>query len=258
MTEPLVIEIYGPEGIGKTYTGLSFPNPVMIDTEGRGRYICALLQKRTPYRVREWQDLREAAARILTEVPPPATVVIDSASDLEDMASLQWARENGVSTVQRPDYSAVYRMIDSAINFWMRHGYHLVLLERVGPEYDPVSESYTGRMVPNRYGKVSAKPHVVLELQWGLMIEGIQVLSDRYPVAVVRKNVWLPMGATKPYLLRFTYPEVIRQLQQPWKGTVHDYLEEAKEVVREMEATAALMAQRVRQLSRECGAESAT
>jgi len=251
MAEPLVIEIYGPEGIGKTYTGLSFPNPVMIDTEGRGRYICALLQKRAPYRVREWQDLRETASRILSEVPPPATVVIDSASDLQDMASLQWARENGVSTAQRPNYSAVYRMIDAALDFWTDNGYHLVLLERVKQEYDPVAEGYTGRMVPNRYGRVSSKTHVVLELQWGLVLEGVQVLPDRYPVAVVRKNVWLPMGVTKPYLLRFSYPELIQQLQQPWKGTVHDYLEEAKEVVREMEATAVLMAQRVKQLSQE-------
>lgn len=223
---PLMVEIYGPEGSGKTHLACTFPNPVFLDTEGRSDWVLRKFGHTRLRRVRSWQDLREAARIILDHVPPPATVVVDSASDLQDWATSQWLEETGNERVwPRVNYGKIYAMLDGFIDIWRSSGYTLVFCERVKPEFDAISEKYTGRLVPDRYRNVPYKADIILELVHELSLDGHEITR---PVARVHKSPWQPKHRTKPYLVELSYEAIIRDLSTPWKGLLADIAEEAR------------------------------
>jgi hypothetical protein len=222
----LVVEVFGPPGSGKTHFACSFPSPVVLDTEGRSHIVMRKFDLDRLKRVRSWGDVRAASEIILANVKPPATIVVDSASDLQSMAEEAWLSETGQAAVwPKVNWGQIFDRLDTFIDFWRERGYNLVLTERVKPEYDAKTETYTGLLAPERYKKLPYRADIVLEIQWGLTIEGREI--TRRPVARVHKTLWHPLWASKPYLLDLTYEAMLRDLAFPWRGTTEDLAAEA-------------------------------
>lgn len=235
-TPPMVVEIFGPEGSGKTHLACTFPDPVILDTEGRADWVVAKFGHTRLKRVHSWADLREAYDLIIRHVPPPATVVVDSASDLVDWATLEWLRQTGNQHVwPRVNWSHIYEMLNGFIDAWKRLGYTLVCCERVKPEFDSATERYTGRLVPDRYKNLPYKADFILEMLHEVQIENQTI---RGPIARVHKAARLLPRHTKPYIVCPTYERIMEQLSTPWTGTDHDIIEEARAMDDQLSAAA--------------------
>jgi hypothetical protein len=222
----LVVEVFGPEGVGKTHFACTFPNPVVLDTEGRSHIVMRKFGLDRLKRVRSWGDLRAAVEIIIANVKPPATIVVDSASDLQDMAAEAWLHETGQAAVwPRVNWGQVRAKIDTFIDFSREKGYNVVLTERVKRVFSEKAQSYTGEMEPDRYYKTPYRVDVELELQHGLVLEGREI--TKRPVAKVRKAPWQHVSMIKPYLIELTYEAMRRDLFSPWRGSVDDLAAEA-------------------------------
>ena len=139
---PLLIELIGEEGTGKTHTGLSFPNPVLLDCteQGEGQLIAMKLfpnefDKRYKHII-DWHDL--------LSVPDGfATYVFDTSKDVVRLMSDRWCAKYKKQKVYPPQaYGQVYNMLDKLIRDIMHKPANVVMTSVFRDEY--VDDKKTG------------------------------------------------------------------------------------------------------------------
>lgn len=139
---PLLIELIGEEGTGKTHTGLLFPNPILLDCteQGEGRLIAMKIfpnevDKRYKH-ITDWHDL--------LSVPDGfTTYVFDTSKDVVRLMGDKWCDKYKKKQVYPPQaYGQVYNMFDKIIRSIMHKPANVVMTSIFRDEY--VDDKKTG------------------------------------------------------------------------------------------------------------------
>jgi hypothetical protein len=178
-TSKLIVLIAGREGSGKTHLActMSQLEPVyLIDTEYRAQIV-----------TRKFKDVKFATAKNFLEMvaavkhilkhQPPGTIIIDSGSDLQIFAEIEYLERSEKERVGLPyNWSEVWRLCNAIIDdIKFSRRFNLVLTARVKEEY--LNEKPTGQVIPRIYSALPYKADVTL-----------QFTSDKERKLLVTKN----------------------------------------------------------------------
>ncbi len=149
---PLLIEIIGEEGTGKTHTGLLFPNPILIDCteQGEGRLIAMKIfpnevEKRYKH-ITDWHDLLDLPKGF-------ATYVFDTSKDVVRLMSDKWCVKHNKKQVYPPQaYGDVYNMLDKLIREVMKTPANVVMTSIFRDEY--IDDKKTGKRERDGYTRL--------------------------------------------------------------------------------------------------------
>ncbi len=175
----LVILLAGREGSGKTHLActMSELGPVyLVDTEYRAQIVT---KKFTGVRfalAKSFQEVAVAVKHIL-KYQEPGTIVLDSGSDLQTFAEIEYLERAEKEKVGMPwNWAEVWRLCNAIIDdIKFSQRFHLVITARVKDEY--VADKPTGQVVPRIYSTLPYKADIVL-----------QYSSDRERKLAVTKN----------------------------------------------------------------------
>jgi len=139
---PLLIELIGEEGVGKTHTGLLFPNPILLDCteQGEGKIIAMkLFPDDWEKRYKHIDDYKE-----LLEIPDGfATYVLDTSKGLVKLMGDKWCAKYKKQRVYPPmAYGEVHNMIDRLVRDIMSKQANVVMTSVFRDEY--VDDKKTG------------------------------------------------------------------------------------------------------------------
>ncbi len=201
----LVILIAGREGTGKTHLActMSELGPVyLIDTEYRAQIVSRKFKDVKLAIVKNFMEIVVAVKHILRH-QPPGTIVLDSGSDLQTFAEIEYLERTEKTAVGMPwNWAEVWRLCNAVIDdIKASQEFNLVVTARLKEQF--VKEQATGQMVPRIYSTLPYKADVVL--QFGI---------DQPRTLLVTKNGF--SGEVVPDdLSKFSLPEIIKQLSIP-------------------------------------------
>jgi hypothetical protein len=161
----LVLLIAGREGSGKTHLActMSELGPVyLLDTEYRAQIVTGKFPNVRFALTKNFLDMVVAVKHIIKS-QPPGTIVIDSGSDLQTFAEIEYLERSEKEKVGMPwNWSEVWRLCNAIVDdIKSSQKFHLVLTARVKEEY--VNEHATGQIVPRIYSTLPYKADVVLQ-----------------------------------------------------------------------------------------------
>lgn len=147
---PLRLGVYGEGGVGKTQLALSFPSPLVVDTDGglEGGAVASLPELADSWMPSDWADLSALSFWLKAEVEAKGykTIVIDSIDTLARVLLREAARqatksrpENASDTqliaFEQQDYGKVAVALDQFLQnlkvLSKAHGLHVVLCSGV-------------------------------------------------------------------------------------------------------------------------------
>lgn len=200
LASKLVVLIAGKEGSGKTHLACSMSElgPVyLIDTEYRAQIVTRKFQNVKFATVRSFLDMAVAVKHILKH-QAPGTIVIDSGSDLQTFAEIEYLERTEKDRVGMPwNWAEVWRLCNAIIDdVKSSRDFHLVITARVKEEY--AGEKPTGRIVPRIYSTLPYKADVVL--QFGKDKEGkLYVTKNGFSDDVIAP---VPRGPSLPSIIK--------------------------------------------------------
>lgn len=200
----LVILISGREGSGKTHLActMSQLEPVyLIDTEYRAQVVTRKFKDIKFTTAKNFLEMAVAVKAILKH-QPPGTIIIDSGSDLQTFAEIEYLERSEKERVGLPyNWSEVWRLCNAIIDdIKFSRRFNLVLTARVKEEY--LNEKPTGQVVPRIYSALPYKADLTL-----------QFTGDKERKLLVTKNgftgdISLPVSRTEGL------PSIIDKLQR--------------------------------------------
>jgi len=139
---PLLIELIGEEGTGKTHTGLLFPNPILLDCteQGEGKLVAMkLFPDEWEQRYKHFIDWRG-----LLDIPNVfATYVFDTSKDMVRLMGDKWCAKHKKQKVYPPQaYGEVHNMVDKLIRVIMSKPANVVMTSIFRDEY--IDDKKTG------------------------------------------------------------------------------------------------------------------
>jgi hypothetical protein len=206
----LVVLIAGKEGSGKTHLActISEHEPVyLIDTEYRGGIVAKKFKNTKLATVKNYTDLVVAVKHILMH-QPPGTIVIDSASDLQVFAEIEYLERTKKESIYPifnwADVWALCNAVIDDIKFSKK--FNLVLTTRVKEEY--IGDKPTGKIVPRIYSTLPYKSDVVMQFE-----------NDKERTVCVTKNGFTGQGSriVNPNSLNSLLQQ-LRTIPQPTKS----------------------------------------
>ena len=206
-TEPskLIALIAGKEGSGKTHLActMSETEPVyLIDTEYRAQIVTRKFKNVKFTTAKSFFEMAVAVKAILKH-QPPGTIIIDSGSDLQAFAEIEYLERSEKERVGLPyNWAEVWRLCNAIIDdVKFSRRFNLVLTARVKEEY--VNEKTTGRIIPRIYSTLPYKADVVL--QFGNDKEGkLQLIKNGFS-----GDLTVPVSKDQ------TLPQILKQLSSP-------------------------------------------
>lgn len=160
-----VVLIAGKEGSGKTHIActMSEREPVyLIDTEYRAQIVTRKFKNVKFATAKNYKELVVAVKHILTQ-QPPGTIVIDSASDLQTFAEIEYLdRTKKESVYPIFNWADVWALCNAVIDDIKFSGkFNLVLTSRVKEEY--IGDKPTGKILPRVYSSMPYKSDIILQ-----------------------------------------------------------------------------------------------
>lgn len=180
----LILMISGPEGVGKTHlacTAIDNGPVYLIDTEYRADVVTTKFKdaENKPLVklkvVRNWKELVVAVKAIIKSYPP-GTIVIDSATDLQIFAEIEYlARTKQEKIYPQFNWTEVWAMCNALIDDikFSQHG--LIVTTRVKEQY--LAEKSTGQFIPQVYKNFPHKADI-----------GVQFGKDKKPGWVTKNG----------------------------------------------------------------------
>jgi len=233
--QALIIEVIGEPDIGKTHFALTAPKPALADTELKAWVVMPKFDNKNWFPIKRFDDIRRFVMTCVND-PSIQSLIIDSSSDLRELAEDEWSEEHGgkrpvatnpqtgrITTVL---YGQVYQKIDELFRLVLEAGKNLILTTRMKPEY--VADIATGELVRDGYKKTPSQAMIQLRLRFGIP-KGDKVHCPNVRVAEVVKNNFFDRNETKPFVVKPTFEKVLQELTQPWTGTIDDIIKEASE-----------------------------
>lgn len=128
--KPIKAVVFGPEGVGKTTFGASWPGAVFIDVEdGSGHYDVARLP-----RPQTWGELLDEIT-FAAFTPEVGTLVIDTADAAEALCTAHVLGENQWSSIENPGYgkgftvmAEEFRKLTDALDGCIANGKNVLVL----------------------------------------------------------------------------------------------------------------------------------
>jgi len=164
-TPKFVALIAGKEGSGKTHLACSMSElgPVyLIDTEYRAQIVTRKFKNVKFALVRNFTEMIVAIKHII-KYQPVGTIIIDSGSDLQTFAEIEYLdrtkMEKVYPTFNWADVWAMCNAIIDEIRFSKK--FNLIVTSRVKEEY--IGDKPTGQIVPRIYQTLPYKADVVLQ-----------------------------------------------------------------------------------------------
>lgn len=177
MKLPIVIEVMGDPGVGKTHFSLMFPQPYLFDITPVKEALAVYYKFSV---ANKWDDIAELAmfkdeysryyhpfnlAALRKKVSDVIKrddvryVIFDSAQYLQPMAVEEYLQETGKKAVYPiTEYHYVRSKIDVIINNLIKSGKSLIFVATLKDEY--VGNQKTGRRIPNSYINVEYLAHI--------------------------------------------------------------------------------------------------
>lgn len=194
--------IAGKEGSGKTHLActMSESEPVyLIDTEYRAQIVTRKFKNVRFALVKNFTELVVAVKHIIKH-QLPGTIILDSGSDLQTFAEIEYLERTEKDKVGMPwNWAEVWRLCNAVIDdVKASQRFNLVVTARVKEEY--VNEKATGRIIPRIYSTLPYKADLVL-----------QYTSDKERIPILMKN-----GYTDDLSISLqrvnTLPQIIKKL----------------------------------------------
>lgn len=163
---PFTVLVEGAQGAGKTHFSMTFPEPIFIlDTENRADVVAAKFagyKKVYRKRVATFNELRQTLVQLVFE-HESGTIVIDSGSDLQAMAELEYLEEAKVERIF-PTYiwGRVWDKMDNMLKAIRERGFYCVITGRLRDEYK--NDERTGYQVLEGYKKLPYRADIHLRL----------------------------------------------------------------------------------------------
>src|ERR1041385_2814339 len=161
----LLLLIAGREGSGKTHLACTMNElgPVyLIDTEYRAQIVTRKFKNVKFALVKNFTEMVVAVKHILKH-QSPGTIVIDSGSDLQTFAEIEYLDRTKMEKVYPIfNWSDVWSMCNAVIDeIKLSQKFNLVVTARVKEEY--LNDRATGHIVPRIYSTLPYKADVVLQ-----------------------------------------------------------------------------------------------
>jgi hypothetical protein len=165
----LVVLVAGKEGSGKTHLACTMAElgpAYLIDTEYRAQIV-----------TRKFKNVKVAVAKSFMEMvvivkhilkhQPPGTIIIDSGSDLQTFAEIEYLERSEKEKVGMPwNWAEVWRLCNAIIDdIKFSRKFNLVVTARMKEEY--LNDKPTGQMIPRIYSTLPYKADVVLNVTAG-------------------------------------------------------------------------------------------
>jgi len=199
---PLICLIAGKEGSGKTHMActMSELGPVyLVDTEFRSQIVTRKFPNVRFTLVKNYSEMVVAIWYILRH-QPPGTIVLDSGSDLQIFAEIEYLERTEKEKVGMPwNWSEVWRLCNAIIDdIRFSKKFNLIITSRLKEEY--AGDKGTGRMIPRIYSTLPYKADIVL-----------QYTLDKIPQLQVTKNGFTG-EASGIFTRGVTLPRIIHRL----------------------------------------------
>jgi len=215
------IDISGEPDTGKTHFARTFPNPLFLDTEAKAWIVLDKFKQDDHVWkvVEEFDDIRQGILHAL-EDPKIKTVVIDSGSDISQLAQREWlveAKKDKVYPLVLWDQ--IYQKWDSLERKLTKAGKYLVTTSRLKDEYE--DDSKTGRRIHAGYKKHPWSLSMGLRITNGIK-EGRKVHFPEYVFGEVTKNNFFgkvpstKMNYMKPYVFDVSFNGILNEMMNPW------------------------------------------
>lgn len=197
-----VILIAGREGSGKTHLACTMAElgPVyLIDTEYRAQIVTKKFNNVKTAVVKSFMEMAVAVKHILKQ-QQPGTIVIDSGSDLQTFAEIEYLERTEKEKVGMPwNWAEVWRLCNAVIDdIKASQQFNLVITARMKEEY--VGDKPTGQMIPRVYSTLPYKADLVLLFS-----------NEKERKIVLTKNGYTG-DASVPVPAGLTLPRIITQL----------------------------------------------
>ena len=175
----LVILVSGREGSGKTHLACTMNElgPVyLIDTEYRAQIVTKKFKSVQFTVAKSFREMAVAVKHIL-KYQRPGTIVLDSGSDLQTFAEIEYLERNEREKVGMPwNWAEVWRLCNAIIDdIKFSEKFNLVITSRLKESY--VNEKATGNFVPRIYSTLPYKADIML-----------QFTQEKDPRLLVMKN----------------------------------------------------------------------
>jgi len=156
---PLLVEVIGEPGVGKTHFSLTFPKPFLFDTTPKReaevivyKLYGAEAKKRYAWTTKYEQLL--AGIKDIVKRDDVRTVIIDTGADLQSMAVEYELQRKDRERLMPYEYGRIREMIDEdVIELVVNSGKHLVMTAQMDDEY--VNGQRTGKRVPKGYKRMA-------------------------------------------------------------------------------------------------------
>jgi hypothetical protein len=241
--EGLCVAIRGHSKHGKTHMAnlvAGVERTVVADTHAANSTIETLrkIGQHKFRRVRDFDGLIRMTDDFIRDYDPPMAFVLDSGSDLVDMAQNKYKDTTGVQAFTFA-WAEVWGYIRDWMNSITRAGYDLVLTSMMKRTYEQVAGSdgqtsgqWTGGWEPKEWKDLDYQLSVGIWLERGIRYDGKLLFDYRIFPAVKTKDGlvmsrWARLGECKPYIVGpFIRESIKEQIQRPWHGTLRDILNE--------------------------------
>jgi len=165
----LVLLLAGREGAGKTHLActMSELGPVyLIDTEYRAQIVTRKFRNVKVAVAKNFMEMVVVVKHILKH-QAPGTIVIDSGSDLQTFAEIEYLERTEKEKVGMPwNWAEVWRLCNALIDdIKFSRNFHLVVTARMKEEY--LNDKPTGQMVPRIYSTLPYKADMVFNVSAG-------------------------------------------------------------------------------------------
>lgn len=199
-----VVLIAGKEGAGKTHLACTMSevgNVYLIDSEYRASIVTRKFQNIKVALVKNYMELVVAIKHIIKH-QPHGTIVLDSGSDLQTFAEIEYLERSEKEKVGLPyNWSEVWRLCNAVIDeIKFSKQFDLVVTARLKDEY--IGEKTTGRLIPRIYSTLPYKADVVLQFS-----------ADKNKTLQLTKNGFTG-DLTVPLASIRTLPGIIKQLSE--------------------------------------------
>jgi len=224
------IEYSGEASYGKTHAAATYPNGALCDTisEGEGHIIMEKFNNPMYFQATTFDDIRRFVDYCIKN-PKIETIIIDSGSDLRNMAETEWLREKKRTSVYVPgqggfQWSEVYEKIDKLIQKVKKAQKYLVVTSAMKDEWLSKKGSdenvKTGKRVRSGYHKFGFGLSVLIELVDGIKDEEDKIHFKGHIFGRVIKNRFLSKRVQKPFIFDSTYQGLHddKELFTPWCG----------------------------------------
>jgi len=92
--QALIIEVIGEPDIGKTHFALTAPKAALADTELKAWVVMPKFDNKNWFPIKKFDDIRRFVMTCVND-PSIQSLIIDSSSDLRELAEDEWSEEHG-------------------------------------------------------------------------------------------------------------------------------------------------------------------